>query len=438
MRNLCCLVLAILISTNILFAKGIDFHKDILDEALVLAKAKGKYVFIDTYAQWCAPCKRMNKVFDDPRVGSLYNEKFVNVKINMDGILGKYMLIKYDVVWLPTLLILDQDGNVKYRVDKEVRAEDLLRMAEQALDPNFRFYQAPVYASSPVLNNVAKSARSGIVQPATSQIIEEEDDSMLGVKDLPQKEERILYVFDENVSSADPEILYHEAYLRMQLMDSKMHEIADKYLNTQTNWATEKNVKFIFDFVENTKSKYFRFFRTNIPLFEKYLGAERVRQNLELMIYNRLNSGFPRPNLAESIGLYELLDKEKGKDKAYLYYLNGLNIEGNELKFNEVAEKYIEDVNPYNYAVLKNLVDSKLALKQKGLPKYLKFIDRALEKDKQNPELLLLKSKILYTLNDAKKARIIAEDALDGALDRSENTAEIEEFQSKISPKRSR
>lgn len=411
---------------------GIQFHNDILDEALEMAKAEGKYVFIDTYAPWCAPCKRMNKVFTDPAVSDLYNDKFINVKINMDGSLGKQMLIKYDVIWLPTLLILDQDGNIKYKVDKELKADGLIKMANDALDPSFRFYSAPAYSKSPVVNTRKKT--TPVSKPSTPVIQEAPiDDVELGVKDVPNTPEKILYVYNEGETSNNPEILYHEAYLQMQLMDPKMFEVADKYLSTQTNWATEKNVKFIFDFVENVHSKYFKFFSNNLPLFSEYIDQERVLQNLQIMVYMRLNNGYPRPTLNESIELYELINKENGKEKAYHYYLQRLVVEKKYNEFVKNADYYLTNINPANLQIMHQSATARLNHGLKGLPKSLKQIDRALKTNAEHMQLMVLKCRVLHRLGKKSESKSLAKKVLKISETKGLDTIEITEFLTEIS-----
>lgn len=428
-----------------MLGKGIEFHTDILDEALSMAEEQGKFVFIDTYAPWCGPCKRMNKVFSDPKVGEYFNEKFINVKINMDGKLGKDMLIKYDVVWLPTLLILDKDGNVKYRVDKEIRAEDLMAMANNALDPNYTFYSAPVFSKSPIVNNstsskivkTKKSSKKVKTTTVTMPSTPVEDNVVLGVSDLPQKPEKILYVYNDNANSNSPEILFHESYLMMQLMDPRMHAVADKYLATQDDWTTEKNIKFIFDFLENTNSKYFDFLIANRPLFEKHIGADKVKQNLELMVYMRLNNGFPRPDMEEAITLYELVDENSGGNKAYLYFLQRLKMEENHLSFIEVAEDYIRDINPYNHSVIEELVKIKLKNNLKDHAHQLALLEQAFVMDSDNPNIMLLKARVLLQMDESEKATVVANKALDLAIEKNLNTSQISSFLSVISQRQS-
>jgi thioredoxin-related protein len=50
------------------------------------AKKENKYIFVDCYATWCGPCKKMDQdVFSKKDVGAFFKDKFIAVKIQMDS-----------------------------------------------------------------------------------------------------------------------------------------------------------------------------------------------------------------------------------------------------------------------------------------------------------------------------------------------------------------
>src|SRR5262245_61023875 len=50
------------------------------------ARRQNKYIFVDCYASWCGPCKKMDKeIYTQPQVGELLNERFINIKIQIDS-----------------------------------------------------------------------------------------------------------------------------------------------------------------------------------------------------------------------------------------------------------------------------------------------------------------------------------------------------------------
>lgn len=105
--------LLITISTFCFGQSRIDFLKvNHLDEI----KSESKTIFIDFYADWCAPCKKMEQeVFEDPVVADYYNTNFINYQINVDSEIGKVLKQKYDVTGFPTSLYLDKFGQIVAR-----------------------------------------------------------------------------------------------------------------------------------------------------------------------------------------------------------------------------------------------------------------------------------------------------------------------------------
>jgi thiol:disulfide interchange protein DsbD len=82
------------------------------EEGLALARAEGKPVMIDFFADWCAACKELDKfTYVDPAVLA-ETDRFVNIKIDGtvedDRIQALYKT--YGVQGLPTVVFLDSSG----------------------------------------------------------------------------------------------------------------------------------------------------------------------------------------------------------------------------------------------------------------------------------------------------------------------------------------
>jgi thiol:disulfide interchange protein len=110
---------------------GIKFQKISLSEAKGLAKKSNKIVFIDCYTTWCGPCKVLDsKVFSQDKVGNLFNNKFINIKLDMENDPdGKKVAASYRVNSYPTLLFIDKDGTLKKRSIGFKTAEELIGIA---------------------------------------------------------------------------------------------------------------------------------------------------------------------------------------------------------------------------------------------------------------------------------------------------------------------
>lgn len=110
--------------------KGIEFFEGSFDAAKREAKKSKKLIFLDAYASWCGPCKRMSSsVFTDANVGAYFNKNFVNLKIDMEKGEGKTLSRQYQVEYYPTLFFLDAEGKV---VKKIVGYRDVVQLLAEA------------------------------------------------------------------------------------------------------------------------------------------------------------------------------------------------------------------------------------------------------------------------------------------------------------------
>lgn len=92
---------------------GIKFFEGTWEEALKAAKKENKLVFLDVYATWCGPCRRMDAItFVNPEVGEYFNSRFISVKIDGEKGEGPMIRRRYNVRGYPTLLFLNHKGEV--------------------------------------------------------------------------------------------------------------------------------------------------------------------------------------------------------------------------------------------------------------------------------------------------------------------------------------
>ena len=115
-------------------SQGISFYKGEWKEALEEAKKTDKLLFVDAYAKWCGPCKRMSKnVFTQAEVGEFFNENFINLKLDMEDTDGLTFGRLYPVRAYPTLFFLDGDGNIVKKVTGGQQAEGLISIGKTAI-----------------------------------------------------------------------------------------------------------------------------------------------------------------------------------------------------------------------------------------------------------------------------------------------------------------
>jgi len=85
------------------------------DKALSTAKKENKPVMIDFYADWCTACKYLDKnIYTAPDVIK-ESKKFINLKIDTDK--DTEIASRYKVYNLPTLIFLDGNGKVLWRLE---------------------------------------------------------------------------------------------------------------------------------------------------------------------------------------------------------------------------------------------------------------------------------------------------------------------------------
>ena len=112
---------------------GIVFFNGKWKDALAKAKAENKLIFLDIYATWCGPCKKLKaKSFVSAKVGTYFNDKFINVTLDGEEGEGIILAEKYRLQAYPTLLFIDGDGNVKKGAVGYYNPSELLSLGKSA------------------------------------------------------------------------------------------------------------------------------------------------------------------------------------------------------------------------------------------------------------------------------------------------------------------
>jgi hypothetical protein len=92
------------------------------------------------------------------------------------------MLYDYEVVWLPTLLIIGGSGMVLSKIDQLISGSELVKQASSAVASKTPIATSSVLSSNPFNTG---SAEGSIVEPEDYDLIEKEE---------------VIYVYDEKAS----------------------------------------------------------------------------------------------------------------------------------------------------------------------------------------------------------------------------------------------
>jgi thiol:disulfide interchange protein len=119
---------------GMLAAKKISFITGKWKDVAALAKKNGKYIFVDAYTAWCAPCRELKNVtFKDREAAAYYNGNFINYTVDMEKGEGVELAEKWDVTAYPTLLFFTPEGKMVMKQIGYVNGKQLVEFGKQAL-----------------------------------------------------------------------------------------------------------------------------------------------------------------------------------------------------------------------------------------------------------------------------------------------------------------
>lgn len=114
---------------------GIHFFKGNWEQALAKSKKEQKPIFLDIYATWCGPCKKLAKyTFSDPDVAKYYNEHFINLSLDGEKDLGLILANTYQIKGYPALLFIDENGNIIQQTSGYHNSRQFVKLGGQILN----------------------------------------------------------------------------------------------------------------------------------------------------------------------------------------------------------------------------------------------------------------------------------------------------------------
>lgn len=369
------------------FAQGIDFvHDKTWKEILAKAKKEDKLIFMDAYAEWCGPCKKMARdVFTQKEVGDYFNAHFVNVKMDMEKGEGIGLSSNFGIQAYPTLLFIDSEGKVVHRSVGYHTTDLLIQLGGTAKDSG--------------RNSSSLNARY-------------------------------------DAGDRSPELLRNLAQARYDAMDGTYAQVADEYMATQQDWNSDENLEFIFAMTSDLNSKMADYLMKNRMVFEGKFGKEAVTGKVDELVQNTIAHAETAEDLKKVETLYSKTYPEKADEMAGQLRMGFYAQREDWKSFAAVADKHFKKFPPEDWSALNDLawlyyeaVDSKKELKCA-----LGWAKQSVKMDKNYANTDTLAS-LYYKLGKKSKALATANEAITLAKASNEDYSETELLVQKIKQK---
>ena len=88
---------------------------------------------IDAKASWCGPCRVFANTFKKVSEMEKYKDiEFKSIDIEEDE--GELYVEKYNIRSVPTILLLDEDDNIIYKLSGNIPLDDFVSMINNAME----------------------------------------------------------------------------------------------------------------------------------------------------------------------------------------------------------------------------------------------------------------------------------------------------------------
>ena len=284
------------------------------------AKQENKYIFIDAYATWCVPCKKMDKeVYTNDTVGWYFNNKFISVKVQMDKTKNDNAFLQswyndaeainkqYRVEGYPSFIFFSPEGMIVHKEMGYKTVKELVTIAQTATTPD-KVYDDP-YAEYDRLvaeyNNgikhydrmiyMSKTAYKLNEEAFAKQLLNEHTEYILQLKPIERYTKENIEYWASFMLGSDKSrfwFFYKDGHIIDKVMNKKgyarvvvdrtiQNEIVDSFFKSQPGGAVMSSSMMLYesgkkekpDYVEADWNKLFKIIR------EKY-NAYYAKRNL--------------------------------------------------------------------------------------------------------------------------------------------------------------
>lgn len=378
---------ALLFIGTLATAQGIEFEHKPWKEVMQKAKEEGKAMFVDSYATWCGPCKRMAKnVFTKATVGDFFNENFINLKLDMEKEDGVTFGHKYPVSAYPTLYFLSGDGAVIHKVKGGKDEKSLLELGqlvvrkydtsgeyEEEYEKGNRDYDL-VYKYVKALNKSGKPS------------LKISNDYLRSNPDISE-EQRLVFLLEAAVESDSKlfeEVIANKKKIQKLVTPKEYKSKVTSAANVTVSKAIEYEVESLLDdAIESYKkalgkneiqflrmtSKYYKetgdkdeYYKTIKKLYKEVKKDEKELQKLYVEIVDRLEEDRYEEIIEDAAKqLYDMDDSEDNVMRYVKLLINQKNLE----KAEEIVDKKMQDMEKNGEP------------KSKSLTRFKTYIERA-------------------------------------------------------------
>lgn len=288
--------------------EGIEFSEKKFDALLAQARSEDRLIFIDAYTTWCGPCKMMTaRVFPDPEVGAVYNERFINAKFDMEKGEGPELARRYAVAAYPTYLFVNGEGELVHKGLGFIPKPALLELAD-----------------------VAVSDRSL--------------GAMAGRYEAGERDGTFMREYAEVLNNS-----------RMQ---QRADEVVDAYLDEQDDWSTPDNLQLILSNPGGPGDRRMAYLVEHAETIDAMTGPGSAARAVEGVLVNGYHQQNRRRSMAAPEKIAPYLDRHAGAlaERLKLHYRMLYHDRArNEEEYLQAALAYAEQYTSNDFAELNGM-----------------------------------------------------------------------------------